>query len=150
MPLPFPPGLDRRGERRPSGAQVGCSRGGRPRARELDGWAGGPATEGGVRMRDDRDFPSREPGEAGSTPPPGPRMSRLRLLMAGAAGAVSAAGAGPLAAEAEAAPVRVRFFTNHELALVNALAEVIWPTDDLGPGARAAGVGFYIDGQLDG
>jgi gluconate 2-dehydrogenase gamma chain len=28
------------------------------------------------------------------------------------------------------------------------MAETIWPTDDLGPGAREAGVGYYIDGQL--
>jgi gluconate 2-dehydrogenase gamma chain len=30
------------------------------------------------------------------------------------------------------------------------MAETIWPTDDLGPGARVAGVGYYIDGQLSG
>jgi gluconate 2-dehydrogenase gamma chain len=30
------------------------------------------------------------------------------------------------------------------------MAETIWPTDDLGPGAKVAGVGHYIDGQLAG
>jgi len=30
------------------------------------------------------------------------------------------------------------------------MAETIWPTDDLGPGAKVAGVGYYIDGQLAG
>jgi gluconate 2-dehydrogenase gamma chain len=30
------------------------------------------------------------------------------------------------------------------------MAETIWPTDDLGPGAREGGVAHYIDGQLSG
>ena len=30
------------------------------------------------------------------------------------------------------------------------MAETIWPSDDLGPGAKVAGVGYYIDGQLAG
>ena len=30
------------------------------------------------------------------------------------------------------------------------MAETIWPTDELGPGARVGGVGYYIDGQLAG
>ena len=51
---------------------------------------------------------------------------------------------------ATAASPRIQFFTNAEFALVTELAEVIWPTDDLGPGAREAGVAFYIDGQLAG
>jgi gluconate 2-dehydrogenase gamma chain len=37
-----------------------------------------------------------------------------------------------------------------EFELLTAMAETIWPTDDLGPGARVAGVGYYIDGQLAG
>jgi gluconate 2-dehydrogenase gamma chain len=80
------------------------------------------------------------------------RMSRLRLLAAGAAGMAGATALGNApgrVTEVEAAP-RVRFFTNDEFALVTAMAEVIWPTDETGPGAKAAGVGFYIDGQLDG
>jgi gluconate 2-dehydrogenase gamma chain len=85
-------------------------------------------------------------------------MTRRRLLLAGMAGAVGAAAVGTLgatgsaeaAAAAAAAKPRIQFFTGSEFRLVTSLAEVIWPTDDLGPGAKAAGVAFYIDGQLAG
>jgi gluconate 2-dehydrogenase gamma chain len=83
------------------------------------------------------------------------RMTRLRLLQHGAAGVAGAAAAGTLAGEAEAreaaaAPTALKFLTQWEFDFVTALAETIWPTDDLGPGARVAGVGNYIDGQLAG
>ena len=83
------------------------------------------------------------------------RMTRLRLLQSGAAGVAGAATAGALAGGAEAkeavaAPPALRFLTAWEFDLVTAMAETIWPTDELGPGARVAGVGFYIDGQLAG
>jgi gluconate 2-dehydrogenase gamma chain len=42
------------------------------------------------------------------------------------------------------------FLTEWEFDYVTAMAETIWPTDELGPGARVAGVGYYIDGQLAG
>src|SRR5690349_24810668 len=77
----------------------------------------------------------------------GRRMSRLRLLAAGAAGMAGATALGHApgrVTEVEAAP-RVRFFTNYEVSLVTAMAEVIWPTADEGPGAKAAGVGLYLD-----
>src|SRR5262245_42023712 len=83
----------------------------------------------------------------------GKRFSRLKLLKIGAVG-VAGATAGPLAtAEAKeqaTKPPPLRFLTKWEFNLVTAMAETIWPTDDLGPGARAAGVGYYIDGQLAG
>ena len=41
-----------------------------------------------------------------------------------------------------------RFFTAQELATVDELTEIIIPTDDHSPGARAAGVAAYIDGRL--
>ncbi len=77
-------------------------------------------------------------------------LSRRRLLQIGAVGAAGAVAAGKLpAAEAkETKPPPLRFLTKWEFALVTAMAETIWPTDDLGPGAREAGVGYYIDGQL--
>ena len=50
----------------------------------------------------------------------------------------------------EVPPPPLRFFTQWEFNYVTAMAETIWPTDDLGPGARGAGVGNYIDGQLAG
>jgi gluconate 2-dehydrogenase subunit 3-like protein len=40
------------------------------------------------------------------------------------------------------------FFTREELALVDELAEMIIPTDDHSPGARAAKVAAYIDARL--
>jgi gluconate 2-dehydrogenase gamma chain len=83
------------------------------------------------------------------------RMTRLKLLQSGAAGAAGAAAAGVLVGQAEAqqavaAPAALKFLTRWEFELVTAMAEVIWPTDDLGPGARVAGVGYYLDGQLAG
>lgn len=83
------------------------------------------------------------------------RLTRLKLLQTGAVGVAGAAAAGLVAGEAEAqqaaaAPTSLKFFTQWEFELVTAMAETIWPTDDLGPGARPAGVGNYIDGQLAG
>jgi gluconate 2-dehydrogenase gamma chain len=84
----------------------------------------------------------------------GKQFSRRRLLQIGAVGMAGAAVAGRLpAAEAKEKPTKpppLRFLTNWEFALVTAMGETIWPTDDLGPGAREAGVGHYIDGQLAG
>ncbi len=42
------------------------------------------------------------------------------------------------------------FFNEHERTVVAALAERLFPTDDLGPGATAAGVVLYIDRVLGG
>jgi gluconate 2-dehydrogenase gamma chain len=85
----------------------------------------------------------------------GPRMTRSRLLKAGAAGVAGVAASGALVGEAGARetappPLPLRFLTKWEFDLITAMAETIWPTDDLGPGARAGGVGYYIDGQLSG
>jgi hypothetical protein len=41
-----------------------------------------------------------------------------------------------------------RFFTAGELLVVDELSELIIPTDDHSPGARAANVAAYIDSQL--
>jgi gluconate 2-dehydrogenase gamma chain len=84
------------------------------------------------------------------------RMTRLSLLKRGAVGVAGAAASGALVGQAEAqetatpAPSALKFLTKWEFDYVTAMAETIWPTDDLGPGARAAGVGYYIDGQLSG
>jgi gluconate 2-dehydrogenase gamma chain len=79
-------------------------------------------------------------------------MTRATLLKAGAA---VAAGSALLTGRAEASevavtPLALRFLTVWEFDYVTAMAETIWPTDELGPGARVAGVGYYIDGQLSG
>jgi gluconate 2-dehydrogenase gamma chain len=84
------------------------------------------------------------------------RMTRLRLLKAGAVGVAGAAAGGALlagdatATEAISPPPALQFLAQWEFDYVTAMAETIWPTDDLGPGARVAGVGYYIDGQLAG
>ncbi len=41
-----------------------------------------------------------------------------------------------------------KFLTQEEFALADELAELIIPTDDVSPGARAAGVIPYLDGRL--
>lgn len=86
----------------------------------------------------------------------GTRMTRLGLLHRGAVAGVTGVAAGsllqisPADAATEAAPPALQFFTEWEFDYVTAMAETIWPTDSLGPGARVAGVGHYIDGQLAG
>ena len=84
------------------------------------------------------------------------QMTRLGLLKAGAAVGVAGAagglaGAGPAEGQTTAAePPALRFLTQWEFDYVTAMAETIWPTDSAGPGARVAGVGYYVDGQLAG
>jgi gluconate 2-dehydrogenase gamma chain len=85
-------------------------------------------------------------------------MSRGALLRRGAfAGIAGASIAGGLIAPASEAEVKtgqastaLRFLTEWEHDYLTAMAETIWPTDDLGPGAKVAGVAEYIDGQLAG
>jgi hypothetical protein len=57
----------------------------------------------------------------------------------------SRAAVGPRPPAAAAAP---RFLTPPEFALLDELTELIIPTDEHSPGARAAGVAAYIDGRL--
>jgi hypothetical protein len=74
----------------------------------------------------------------------GIRMTRVKLLKTGAAGVAGAAAGGALLGEAQAketvssAPLALRFLTPWEFEYVTAMAETIWPTDELGPGARVA------------
>jgi len=96
-------------------------------------------------------------GSEGAEPGGLRRMTRLRLLKVGAAGAAGVAASGTIVAGTEAAdtpkdapPPALKFLTKWEFDLITAMAETIWPTDELGPGARVAGVGSYIDGQLSG
>src|SRR6185437_15981565 len=89
---------------------------------------------------------------------PGATISRGTLFRRGAfatiAGASIAGGLLAPAAEAtrtsEQASGALRFLTGWEYEYVTAMAETIWPTDDLGPGAKVACVADYIDGQLAG
>ena len=53
-------------------------------------------------------------------------------------------------ADDHAIRIPLRFFTQDEALAVAALASRIFPSDDLGPGAREAGVVIYIDRQLAG
>ena len=93
-------------------------------------------------------------GQGEEATPGNKRMTRLSLLHRGAVAGVAGVAAGSLLqvgsaeAAAEAPPPALQFFTQWEFDLVTAMAETIWPTDDLGPGARAAGGGDYNDGQL--
>ena len=109
------------------------------------------ANEIGVGMTDE-EGEGQEEGAARSPK----RMTRLGLLHRGAVAGVTGVAAGNLLqggiaeAASEATPPALQFFTQWEFDYVTAMAETIWPTDELGPGARVAGVGYYIDGQLSG
>ena len=90
---------------------------------------------GGSDMNDEPDEGRREQW--------GPRMSRRTLLRRGAIAGIAGATAGTLLTPAsEAAPTgatvetALKFLNGWEFDYVTAMAETIWPTDDLGPGAR--------------
>ena len=102
---------------------------------------------------------AREPGPETGSGLVNRRMTRRTLLKVSAVGAAAATTGGALLSReteseasqlATAAADTLHFLTQWEFDYVTAMAETIWPTDDLGPGARVAGVGYYIDGQLAG
>ncbi|MBS1811035.1 MAG: gluconate 2-dehydrogenase subunit 3 family protein [Acidobacteria bacterium] len=75
-------------------------------------------------------------------------VTRRTILKSTASALVAApllAGTPP--AQNASAP-RLRFFTPDEFAMVDELTEIIIPTDDHSPGARAAQVAAYIDAHL--
>lgn len=82
------------------------------------------------------------------------RRTVLRLAIGAAVavplvdlGAATEALARSAKAAAKSAPAG-KFFTPHERALVDELCELIIPSDDHSPGAKAAGVPQFIDGRL--
>jgi len=70
-------------------------------------------------------------------------MTRRELIQIGAA--VCAVGAVGAAPATNSSP---HFFSAEEFAMLDELTELIIPTDEHSPGARAAGVAAYIDGTL--
>ncbi len=77
--------------------------------------------------------------------------TRREAIKLGAAAtlAVSVGVGKAIAGQAAAgAPPAATFFTPAELALVDELSELIIPTDEHSPGARAAKVAAFVDGQL--
>lgn len=85
------------------------------------------------------------------------RRSVLKALALGVPGALAVSGAqtvaqaGQPAQAADAAqPAPLQFFNAQEAALMDAIAARLIPADDLGPGAKEAGVTVFLDGQLAG
>lgn len=87
-----------------------------------------------------------------------PALGRRNVLKAltvgvpGVAWASHARGA-PQAVHREAAASTertLRFFNAHEAEAMDAIAARLIPADDLGPGAKEAGVTYFLDGQLAG
>jgi hypothetical protein len=77
-------------------------------------------------------------------------LSRRDVIKLGAAATLAASlgVADSLGAQSSPAATPQTFFTPDELALVDELSELIIPTDDHSPGARAAKVAAYIDSRL--
>jgi hypothetical protein len=75
------------------------------------------------------------------------QLSRRELIKLGAGAALGAPLVG-IESTHQAKPAAPRFFTAEEYALVDELTELIIPTDEHSPGARAAGVARYIDFRL--
>ena len=72
-------------------------------------------------------------------------LTRREVIKLGAAAAVAVSMGGEAPAAQTPAPT---FFTQDEFALVDELSEIIIPTDEHSPGARAAKVAAYIDARL--
>ncbi len=76
-------------------------------------------------------------------------LSRREMIKLGAGAAIAVTLTGLDAkAEARGAQKAPLFFTRDEFALVDELTELIIPTDEHSPGARAAQVASYIDFRL--
>jgi hypothetical protein len=71
-------------------------------------------------------------------------LTRRELIRIGAGAAVAVGGV----ERGFAGERALKFFTPEEFAMVDELSELIIPTDDHSPGARAAGVAAYLDGRL--
>lgn len=86
-------------------------------------------------------------------PSPGRRVSRRTALKLGLTGLVGVAvGAGStaiIARSSRPSPPGLRFFTDHEAALLIEICEQLIPEDDT-PGARETGAIHYIDRKLHG
>lgn len=70
------------------------------------------------------------------------QLTRRELIQVTAAAAVAVVAPGGLASE------KPKFFSSDEFAMVDELTELIIPTDEHSPGARAAGVATYLDARL--
>ncbi len=71
-------------------------------------------------------------------------LTRRELIRIGAAAAVAAGGV----ERGFAGERPLKFFAPEEFAILDELTELIIPTDEHSPGARAAGVAAYLDGRL--
>jgi hypothetical protein len=78
----------------------------------------------------------------------GPALTRRQLLTVAAGAVVAAPLLESTALAAAAAVAGTKFLTPPELALLDELTELIIPTDEHSPGARAAKVAAYIDARL--
>ena len=80
----------------------------------------------------------------------GLELTRRQLIIAsaGALAASSVLADHSVAALVQAAAGGPKFFTKDEFAMVDELTELIIPTDEHSPGARAAKCAAYIDGRL--
>jgi Gluconate 2-dehydrogenase subunit 3 len=75
-------------------------------------------------------------------------LTRRDVIKLGAAATVAASLSVGETLAAQTAPAAQKFFTPEEFALVDELSEMIIPTDEQSPGARAAKVAAYIDARL--
>ena len=87
--------------------------------------------------------------DAGTGPEDEIGLTRRELIKLGASAAVAATLIGLDSGVAQAAQDKSPlFFTTEEFALVDELTELIIPTDEHSPGARAAKVASYVDFRL--
>lgn len=113
-----------------------------------------PAPEEGAT---DQPPPAARPPQVEGPPSQQAPVSRRRFLTFGgatAAGLVVGGAVGyavhqpPSQPAPQTPPPPIRFFTDAQFRVVEAMAERIFPADSEGPGAKEARVAYYIDGQL--
>jgi len=75
-------------------------------------------------------------------------LTRRDVIKLGAAATVAASLTVGETLAAQTAPAKRTFFTPEEFALVDELSDMIIPTDEHSPGAKAAKVAAYIDTRL--
>ena len=76
------------------------------------------------------------------------RRDLLRIVAAGAVAATAKAQDGTPSTMDQQAPYAPKFFSPDEFAMVDALTDIVIPTDEQSPGAKAAHCAAYIDFRL--
>lgn len=120
----------------------------------VDSTSNTPAPDDGAT---DQPPPTTPPARQDESPTSQASVSRRQFLTFGGATAAGLVVGGAVGYAVHQAPSQpppqippppIRFFTDAQFRVVEAMSERIFPADSEGPGAKEARVAYYIDGQL--